>query len=579
MTPEGYPETEEELQKCLETPGFIFRNLHSIKPKKGGVVKFRPNAVQLLLYRAFWWINEILKSRQHGVSTFWMLYFAGRIWIEKDKVAAVIDLKEDAAKKKLGMVKTSYDNLDNPAIHSESWEMVGPNGEKRTIHMWEIGAMIKKSVKVIKGADAPFPQEIVYSNGSSFYAAVSLRGGTLQYGLFTEFGKISHKFPEKAAEVVEGAQNAMHEGSIGVFEFTMEGGESGLAYQKIDQAMKNPRENENLTRLQAKFHFFGWYMDPENSLDETETRMTMARLAESDYVDTRNGRWNWKEYFYGDGAKKVGVIQRLKEGHETDPVLYPVKDLSYPQIAWYVNKRITQGWAMLKEHPTFAEEAFQAPIKGAIYAEGILRAEVEDRVIDFNPSQGRIVHTTWDIGSSKNTVVWYWQKVGRDWDCIDCDSDFEGTWLERALMMKNKGYAYGTHALPHDGSARKIGDISTLSVVKEAFDENDVGGEVKVIPVTSSVTNRIDGMWEMLPNMRFHKTNTEKGRKMLKAYRYLEDTKEEWISDVIASGEANHYADSWGYLWEGEQASYFSERTGIKRGPGVRRATVHAGNI
>lgn len=579
MTPEGYPQTPEELKECLESPGFVFRNLHTIKPKKGGVEKFRPNAVQMLLYRAFWWINEILKSRQHGVSTFWMLYFAGRIWMEKDKVAAVIDLKEDAAKKKLGMVKTSYDNLDNPAIHSESWEMVGPDGKKRTVHMWEIGAMIKRNVKVLKGADAPFPQEIVYSNGSSFYAAVGLRGGTLQYGLFTEFGPICHKYPEKAAEIVEGAQNAMHEGSIGVFEFTMEGGENGLAYQKVTQAMNNPRESEKLTRLHAKFHFFGWFMDPANELDERETAMTMANLADSDIIDTRNGPWNWKEYFYGDGAKKIGVLQRLEEGNEKDPINYPVKTLSFGKIAWYVNKRVTQGWAMLKEHPTFAEEAFQAPIKGAIYAEGILRAEIEDRVIDFNPASGRLVHTTWDIGSSKNTVVWYWQKVGRDWDCIDCDSDFEGSWLERAVMMKNKGYSYGTHALPHDADAKKIGDISTRKVIEDAFIDNAVGGEVKVIPRTSTVTNRIDGMWDLLPNIRFHKTNTDKGRKMLKAYRYVEDSKGEWISDVIASGEPNHFADSWGYVWEGDESSLFNERAKPRNRKAVRQAKVSVGNI
>ena len=545
------PKNQDELLKALADPWWRLNNLYAIKPKSGGVKKFKPNFVQKLIYQSYWWLNEILKSRQHGVSTFWVVFFLDRVVFEPDKTAGVIDITEKDAKKKLGMAKTAYDNMDNPEVHPDTWR---------------IGKLVKQKVRMIKGQQAPSPEELVFSNGSSFYAGVSFRGGTLQYGLFTEFGKIAHKYPMKAAEIVEGAENAMHEGSIAAFEFTMEGGQSGLAYERLQKAMKNPRDRSKLTRLDGYFMFFGWYEDPANQLSDEQAKIIMARIADTNEVDTRNGKFNWKEYFYGDNHGAKGALERLSDEMEVD--------LTTNQMAWYINKRIGQGWAMLKEHPTFAEEAFQAPVKGAIYAEQILRAEVEERVSDFNPQDGKMVHTTWDIGSNANTVVTYWQKVAAEWRVIDCDHDMEFTFEERVAHMNNKGYNYGTHALPHDAAHQKIGNITTKQVLVNAGLKN-----VKVIPVTSSVDLRIDGMWGLLPNIRFRKSHTEKLLRMLKSYRYKEEKSGAYVTDVIVKDETNHYADAFGYLWEAEQASLFSDTINITKGKAIRKANVKVGGL
>ncbi|MDP4585625.1 MAG: hypothetical protein NWT04_17060 [Verrucomicrobiales bacterium] len=543
------PTTEAELKDCLECDWWTLCNLHAIKPKGGGVEKYRPNKVQKSIYRLFWWLNYILKSRQHGVSTFWVLFFLNRIIRESGKVAGVIDITEKDAKKKLGMAKVSYDHMDDPKIHPETWK---------------IGAMVKQRAKLIKGNDAPFPEELVFSNGSSFYAGVSFRGGTLQYGLFTEFGKIAIKDPPKAAEIVEGAENAMHEGSIAVFEFTMEGGQSGLAYEKTDAAMKNSRNVADLTRLDPLFMFFGWFEDPANQLSAEETAMTMRELERNDVVHTRNGPFNWREYFHGKG-NAPGVLERLESAGV---------ELTYSQIGWYVKKRMSQGFAMLKEHPTFAEEAFQAPVTGAIYADHVLRAEAEERVSNFNRHAGKLVHTTWDIGSNKNLVVCYWQRVGPEWWCIDCDHDLDLTIGERVGMMNRKGYNFGAHCLPHDAAHQKIGSITTVQVLKEAGLEN-----VKVIPQTTSTSLRLDGMWGLFPNIRFIAKPCEKLLKMLKGYRWKEERAGTWITDVIVKDETNHYADAFGYLWEADQASLLQDSNPATRGKSVQRASVQVGRL
>lgn len=563
------PRNEEELAQCLQSRWWTLNNLHAISPKSGSIVPFWANSVQTKFQGIYHWINFVLKSRQHGLSTFCVLFILDRLLFEENKTGGVIDIKLPDAQKKLGMAKLSYDNMDNPEVHPESWEFTNKEGKVGTIAMWEIGALVKKDVRLIKGDRSPSPQELVFSNGSKFYSGTSFRGGTLQYGLFTEFGKVAHKFPERAQEIVDGAENAMHEGSIAFYETTMEGGKVGLAWEKADAAMKNSRDKADLTRLDQLFVFFGWFEDSANQLDDTQARLTLNRYRNVEEIDTLSGKFLWREYFFGDGDKKEGAIARvLKEhGHQ----------LTDNQVAWYLKKRISQGWAMLKEHPTFPEEAFQAPVTGAIYAEAVLRAKAEERVSVFQPDRGRLVHTTWDIGSNQNTVVVYWQKKGPTWYVIDCDSDLDLTTGERVGYMQRKGYNYGSHCLPHDGAHQKIGELTYEQILKDHGLQN-----VKVIPVTSSVTLRIDGMHERLPNIHFNETKCEKLLLALETYRYKQDKDGDWITDIIVKDWTNHFADAFGYLWEADQASLLQESLASHHVPnqgGVVRRRVQAGGL
>ena len=59
-----------ELKKNLSDRFWRLNNLYWIMNDKGQRVRFRLNKVQLALYKALWWLNIILKSRQHGITTF-----------------------------------------------------------------------------------------------------------------------------------------------------------------------------------------------------------------------------------------------------------------------------------------------------------------------------------------------------------------------------------------------------------------------------------------------------------------------------------------------------------------------------
>jgi phage terminase large subunit len=67
------------------------------------------------------------------------------------------------------------------------------------------------------------------------------------------------------------------------------------------------------------------------------------------------------------------------------------------------------------------------------------------------PIDGNVlVNTSWDLGAPANTVVWYWQAIGREIRIVDCDQGFEGTLVQRVAAMNAKGFAFGKHFVPHD---------------------------------------------------------------------------------------------------------------------------------
>jgi hypothetical protein len=79
-----------------------------------------------------------------------------------------------------------------------------------------------------------------------------------------------------------------------------------------------------------------------------------------------------------------------------------------------------------------------------------LRRLENPRIAAFEIDPSALVHTSWDLGSPRHTVVWYWQLVGREVRMIDVDMGREETITQRVARMFQKPYTYGKHFLPHD---------------------------------------------------------------------------------------------------------------------------------
>lgn len=225
-----------DFQKNMASQKWRLNNIYWIVNEKGQKVKFQLNMVQQILYRFLWFLSIILKSRQHGVTTFFcILYLDICLFNSNVRAGIIAHNREDAEAFFKDKVKFAYDNLP-------------------------------KVIKDGRPAKTDSARELLFTNNSAIRVGTSLRSGTLQYLHISEFGKLCRKFPDKAKEIVTGALNTVHAGQFIAIESTAEGNE-GYFFDYCQDAKKKKEGNVKLTKLDFKFFFFPWWQDPRNALD------------------------------------------------------------------------------------------------------------------------------------------------------------------------------------------------------------------------------------------------------------------------------------------------------------------------
>jgi hypothetical protein len=386
----------QDIKRNFSDRAWRLNNLYYVQDEQGHRVKFRMNAVQRLFFENLWFLNIVLKSRQHGITTFICILFLD-ICLFNDNVSAgvIADNLNDAKKFFDQKIYYAYRNLPE---------------------------QLRNEIRLITDTS----MELVFSNDSRISTGVSLRSGTCQYLHISEFGKVCARYPEKAREIVTGALNTVHVGQYVFIESTAEG-RSGYFYDFCQDALKRQQEGRAATKLEYRLHFFGWHQDAKNRLpvDDSTPRLSTEMA----------------EYFAGLEAKH-GIV------------------LSDEQKAWYAAKKKTQGEDMLREHPSTPEEAFQASIQGAYYQKQMLflRSQRPCRItpIPYEPSIP--VNTSWDLGMDDCTCIVFHQRVGMENRIIDY-LEGSGEGLPFYVMeLQRRGYVYGKHHLPHDVSVRSLND-------------------------------------------------------------------------------------------------------------------------
>lgn len=192
------------------------------------------NKIQYILYKALWWLNIVLKSRQHGITTLVCLFMLDACLFTPNTSAGIIAHKLVDAKKIFNnKIKYAYENLPE---------------------------QIKEEKFLLKD-DAC---EYKFSNNSSIYTGTTMHSDTLQFLLVTEYGWLCSHAPQRALEV-KNAMETVHKGGFVVIESTAEN--VGDDYQIIcDRAMSKRDRKVKLTRMDYKFHFFPWFLKESNQL-------------------------------------------------------------------------------------------------------------------------------------------------------------------------------------------------------------------------------------------------------------------------------------------------------------------------
>lgn len=183
---------------------------------------------------------------------------------------------------------------------------------------------------------------------------------------------------------------------------------------------------------------------------------------------------------------------------------------------------------------------FSVANENAIYGRYMSDAMAQGRIGEF-PVDGRSpVHTFWDLGGKRNTVVWYGQRLpfGR-FRWLDVDYGLDMTLPERWAHMQAKGYAFGNHYLPHDAHQDSRTGRTFLQDAQDAGMRNLV-----VVPRIPEVWQGIDYVAQLFPTFEFRLPACEIGVKGLKAYESAPDTSSGIVRNIPLHTWASHIADA-----------------------------------
>ena len=462
-----YDEKQEELKRLLLSQTWRLNNLYKIKDAHGNKIKFKMNWAQRKLYEGMHYYNVILKARQLGFTTFAMIYFLDSCLFNSNHSAGVIAHAREAAEDLFrNKIRFAYDEL--------------PEWVKKAIPSKSENARV-----------------LEFSNGSSIAVGTSLRSGTFQKLLISEYGKTSVREPEKAKEIKTGALNTVHVGQQIFIESTAEG-QSGEFYEIVQRARS--MQGRDLSPMDPKFFFFPWSDHPGYALND-----------------------------------EVSIDAKTQKYFDSLPI-----KLTPQQKAWYVKKSAEQGESMKREYPTTPEEAFQGSMEGAIYYNEMLRARSDGRITRVPWEPSKPVFTFWDLGNRDPAACWFFQHVGMEYRFIDYweGSDVGGlpAWIK---VLGSKPYIYGYHYWPHDGNYKQLG---TGKLLKDMAEELGMR-PIKIVARTKDKQVSIEKVRPILERAFFDAEKCAVGIKRLEDYRReWDDNLGQW-SPAPRHDDASHTAD------------------------------------
>lgn len=342
-----------------------------------------------------------------------------------------------------------------------------------------------------------------FNNGSIIQVTSSARSGTVNRLHISEFGKICALYPQKAREIITGSLPAAAQGVVTI-ESTAEGQE-GKFYEYVNQSRQNP---DRKGPKDWRFHFYPWWNDPDNSMSHHFETVTK------------------EDALYFDTLKHRDKI-----------------DLTPNQKAWYIAEARTLGGDMKRENPSTPDEAFEAAIEGAYFAQQFAHADKTGQIGRFPYDPRYPVNTFWDLGMNDFTAIWSHQHINGRNRFIDYYENSGETLSHYAGylrgLQRDLGYERGTDYWPHDG--RREDEFLENGRLGEAEKQ---GFKPEIVSRVSVKMDAITAARAVFPSCDFHEEGVAKGLKRLRHYRKEYDEMRETWRDRPLHDDNSHGADA-----------------------------------
>ena len=191
--------------------------------------------------------------------------------------------------------------------------------------------------------------------------------------------------------------------------------------------------------------------------------------------------------------------------------------------------------------------AFDEAISGSFYGAILDQMETNGQITSVPHDPALPVVTSWDLGMKDPTNVWFFQHYGMQIRVIDCYATTGQGADAYARMLKDRGYLYESHIMPHDVRVREIG--------ANAKTRYEMLQSLGVYPITVAprvpVYDGINAVRATLPRMWFDKKACAAGLSALRSYHKEYDDVLKKFRDNPAKDWAGHYSDSMRYYCVG----------------------------
>ena len=169
------------------------------------------------------------------------------------------------------------------------------------------------------------------------------------------------------------------------------------------------------------------------------------------------------------------------------------------------------------------ECSFEAAVLGAFYGRELREAQDQGRITHVPVDEHLPVHTAWDLGYKDDTACWFYQVVGGEIHVVDFFSISGASIADLAGIIRDRGYKFGKHWLPHDAKAKTLAS-GGKSIIEQLAEFLNIS-KLAIVP-DLSVQDGIQAVRHMLPRVWFDK-RCEDGIEALRQYQreYDEDKK------------------------------------------------------
>jgi hypothetical protein len=191
------------------------------------------------------------------------------------------------------------------------------------------------------------------------------------------------------------------------------------------------------------------------------------------------------------------------------------------------------------------ECSFDAAIIGAYYGKEIADAEREGRVCELPVDPVLPTHTSWDLGKTGSTSIWFFQMTHGGIRVIDFYENQMFDLDHYADELKSRGYTYGTHFLPHDARQGILGmkrtRIEQIMALMKGHGICDIVRDHGVMDGIHAAKLTLKRCW-------FDQERCKFGLEALRQYRAEFDEKAKVFKSNPKQDWSSHCADSFRYL-------------------------------